>query len=269
MSHPIRQRGRPKGFHDSSDKTRIQALDRALDVLEALASQGGQTLSEIAAGLDQSPATIYRVLTTLGLRGIVETDPADQTWHVGPAAFRIGSAFLRRSSVVERARPIMRMLMEKTGETANLGIERGDQVLFLSQVETHETIRAFFAPGTLSPLHSSGIGKALLCVAPNERVARLMARAPERFTANTIIDVDTMLSDLAQSRARGFAHDNEERTLGMRCLAAPVLNLHGEAVAGISVSGPTTRLTPARVETVGALVRDAAGTLSRAQGAPA
>lgn len=262
-----RTRGRPKGFHDTSQTTRIQSLDRALDVLDHIAAQGGLTLSEIATALDQSPATIYRILTTLALRGMAETDPVSQTWHVGPGAFRVGSAFLRRSSLVERARPVMRILMEQTGETANLGVEKGDEVLFLSQVETHETIRAFFPPGTLSPLHSSGIGKALLSAATPDRVTRLMAQTPTAFTPNTITDADAMLDNLADARACGFAHDDEERTIGMRCLAAPILDVHGEAVAGISVSGPTHRLTQDRITDTGARVAEAATALSRALGA--
>ncbi|WP_204113818.1 HTH-type transcriptional regulator BhcR [Shimia biformata] len=267
MPSSHKPRGRPKSFHDKTEATRIQALDRALDVLDQLASGGGQTLSELAAVLDQSPATVYRILTTFAARGMAETDPADQTWHVGANAFRTGSAFLRRSSLVERARPVMRRLMEETGETANLGVERGDQVLFLSQVETHETIRAFFPPGTLSPLHSSGIGKALLSVAPATRIDLLMTQNPEAFTPNTITDAAAMHANLTEARARGFAHDDEERTIGMRCLAAPILNLHGEAVAGISVSGPTHRLTNAHITDIGTKVAEAAKDLSRALGA--
>lgn len=266
MSQSQRQRGRPKAFQDQSEKNRIQALDRALDVMEVLAEANGQTLTEIATKLDQSPATIYRVLTTLELRGIAEIDPADQTWHVGPSTFRLGSAFLRRTSVVERARPVMRTLMETTGETANLGVERGDEVLFLSQVETDFSIRAFFPPGTLSPLHASGIGKALLACASKDRVEHLLHRGLEAFTSHTMIDEAKLLQDLQLVRKRGYAIDDEERTEGMRCIAAPILNVHGEAVAGISVSGPTNRVGEDRIEELGAIVRDAAGELSKAIG---
>ena len=266
MTQPNRQRGRPKAFQDQSEKNRIQALDRALDVLETLAGDSGQTLTEIAGRLDQSPATIYRVLTTLELRGIAEIDPADQTWHVGPSTFRLGSAFLRRTSVVERARPVMRTLMEQTGETANLGVERGDDVLFLSQVETHFSIRAFFAPGTLSPMHASGIGKALLACADAGRVGRLIKQGLEAFTPHTLTDETQVREDLENIRSRGYAVDDEERTEGMRCIAAPILNVHGEAVAGISVSGPTNRVGKDRIEQLGHAVRDAAASLSRSIG---
>jgi IclR family acetate operon transcriptional repressor len=262
-----RPRGRPRAFHDKTDQNTIQSLDRAMVILDRLAASGGMTLSEIATALDQSPATAYRVLTTLAGRAIVEQDPLQQTWHVGAGAFRIGSAFLRRTNLVERARPVMRALMEATGETANLGVEQGDMVLFVSQVETHESIRAFFPPGTRSPMHASGIGKALLAQFPEARVRAIAARGLPRFTDHTLTGAEALLADLAAVRSRGYAVDDEEKNDGMRCVAAPIFNATGEAVAGISISGPAARVTPARLPALGAEVRRAADTLSGALGA--
>jgi IclR family transcriptional regulator, acetate operon repressor len=262
-----RPRGRPRAFHDKTDQNTIQSLDRAMVILDGLATSGGMTLSEIASRLDQSPATAYRVLVTLQTRAIVEHDPAAQTWHVGAGAFRMGSAFLRRTSIVERARPVMRALMDATGETANLGVEQGDMVLFVSQVETHESIRAFFPPGTRSPMHASGIGKALLAEYPEARVRRIAARGLERFTDRTRTGAEALLADLALTRARGFAVDDEEKNDGMRCVAAPIFNATGEPVAGISISGPSARVTPARIPAIGTEVRRAADALSTALGA--
>lgn len=262
-------RGRPKSFYSKTAQNKIQSLDRALDVLDILASRGEMTLSEVADALSQSPATIYRVLSTLDARGVVESDPNSQSWAIGPMAFQLGSAFLRRSSVVERSRPVMRELMSDTGETANLGVETGGNVMFLSQVETHETIRAFFPPGTQSPMHASGIGKALMAHMPERRLKRVLKAAPmQRYTDNTIIDTDKLLDELALIRRQGYAFDNEEKSSGMRCIAAPVMNFFGEAVAGISVSGPSHRITLADVESVSSLVKQAAEGLSRGLGAP-
>jgi IclR family acetate operon transcriptional repressor len=186
---------------------------------------------------------------------------------VGAGAFRIGSAFLRRTNLVERARPVMRALMEATGETANLGVEQGDMVLFVSQVETHESIRAFFPPGTRSPMHASGIGKALLAQFPEPRVRAIAARGLPRFTGHTLTGPEALLADLAAIRARGYAVDDEEKNDGMRCVAAAIFNATGEAAAGISISGPAARVTPARLATLGAEVRRAADSLSGALGA--
>jgi IclR family acetate operon transcriptional repressor len=266
---PRRPRGRPRAFADKTDQNTVKSLDRALLVLETLARLGAATLSELARELGEAPATIYRVLVTMEGRGLVEADPATQGWQVGPGAFLIGSAFLRRTSLVERSRPVLRALMESTGETANLGIAREGHVLFLGQVETHAAIRAFFPPGTLSPLHASGIGKALLAQFDEARLgAFLDSGALKGFTDHTLTDPDRLRADLRDAARQGYAVDDEERNEGMRCVAAPVFDAHGEAVAGISVSGPTSRIAPGDVPRLGAQVRDAAQRLSAALGAP-
>jgi len=268
MTTEKRHRGRPRNFETSAQGNNIQAVDRAIDVLDVLAAGGAMTLSQIAAEMDQSPATIYRVLSTFRARNIVSDNEASQTWSIGPEAFRLGAAFLRRSNVTERARPLMHKLMELTGETSNLGIETGLQVMFVSQVETHESIRAFFPPGTRAPMHASGIGKALLSRFSETRLAKLLAQTQlERFTPRTIVSATALHSDLALIRTRGYAFDDEEKALGMRCIAAPILDVHGEAVAGISISGPSQRLPDARIADIGAMVNKAATEVSRGLGA--
>lgn len=266
MSAETRKRGRPRGRVSTignEDTGGIRALDRALDILDLIAGANGLTLTEIAQRLEMAPSTVHRVLVTLATRGVTESDPLTQAWHIGPTAFRHGSAFMRRSGLVERARPVLRRLMEVTGETANLGILNGDAVLFLSQAETHETIRAFFPPGTRSALHASGIGKALLAHANPTALKRMIAEMKlERFTEMTLVDPQALMQDLAEIRARGYSLDNEERTPGMRCIAAPIFDLAGEAAAGISVSGPTLRMHDARLVTIADAVIDAAKELS-------
>ena len=262
-----RGRGRPKAWDDKGAQNTIKSLDRALEVLVQLGDMQGGTLSEIAGALNQSPATIYRVLTTFQGRGFADFDEKAQVWSIGPVAFLTGSQFLRRTSLVERARPIMRDLMEATGETANLGIERDGMVLFLGQVETHATIRAFFPPGTASAMHASGIGKALLCRMDDKRQRQVLAASQlEQYTPFTLTDPDAMIADLRAAKARGYALDGEERNIGMRCIAAPVFNVFGEVIAGISVSGPTARITEDRIDALAAHVMDAAAILTRAIG---
>ena len=262
-----RGRGRPKAWDDKGAQNTIKSLDRALEVLVQLGEMQGGTLSEVAGALDQSPATVYRVLTTFQGRGFADFEEQSQIWSIGPAAFLTGSQFLRRTSLVERARPIMRELMEATGETANLGIERDGMVLFLGQVETHATIRAFFPPGTASAMHASGIGKALLCRMDDKRQRQVLAASQlEKYTPFTLTDPEAMIADLHAAKARGYAIDGEERNIGMRCIAAPVFNVYGEVVAGISVSGPTTRITEDRIDALAGHVMDAAARLTRAIG---
>lgn len=258
-------RGRPRGDGDGGG---IRALERALDVLDALA-EGGLTLTALSSRLGQAPSTVHRVLATLASRAMVEQDPATQAWHIGAGAFRYGSAFLRRASVIERAQPLLRRLMEETGETANLGIRQGDSVLFVSQAEAQHSIRAFFPPGTRTPLHASGIGKALLAHAAPEVLARLDLDGPlPRFTARTITNPQALRAELAAIAAAGTSVDDEEKAEGMRCVAAPVFDVHGAAVAGLSVSGPAQRMTDIALPAIRTAVMRAATELSVALGAP-
>lgn len=264
---PRRTRGRPRDWHDKTAQNTIKSLDRAMEVFEYLSAAQGKPLSALAAETGQSPATVYRILVTLEGRGLVEFDAEAQLWHIGAQAFVIGARFLRRTSLLERARPILRKLMETTGETANLGVEKGGMVLFLSQVETHESIRAFFPPGTLSPMHASGIGKALLAEMDEERFNRwFKAHPPERFTTHTLLDRAALAQALSETRQRGFAIDAEEKNLGMRCIAAPVFDVNREPVAGISVSGPTSRVGTGEVDRLSRAVIGAAAALTKAIG---
>lgn len=260
-------RGRPRGWDDKTAQNTIKSLDRAMEVFEYLSEAQGKPLTVLADEMGQSPATVYRILVTLEGRGLVEFDHEEQVWHIGPRAFVIGARFLRRTSLVDRARPIMRKLMEATGETANLGIERGGAVLFLSQVETHASIRAFFPPGTLSPMHASGIGKALLAHMDEDRLNRVLSTVElTRFTDHSITDQATLRQDLATIRENGYSVDNEEKNEGMRCIAAPVFDMNKEAIAGISVSGPTSRVSVSETERLSRAVIDAAHQLTSAIG---
>ncbi len=265
-SQAPRHRGRPRAFNEKTAQNTVKSLDRALSVLARLAKIESATLSEMASSMGESPATLYRVLTTFSLHGMVEMDELAQTWHIGPEAYQIGSSFLRRTSLIDVSRPILRRLMEETGETANLGIEKNGAVLFVSQVETNAPIRAFFAPGTLSAMHASGIGKALLAHMDETRLKRFAARGLETFTAHTLASPETLAADMIKTRARGYALDDQEKNLGMRCIAAPIHNAHSEVIAGISVSGPTTRVSTDQIEALAVSVMRAAKDVSKALG---
>lgn len=261
-----RNRGRPKAFNDKSESAVIQSLDRAIDVLKTVADAAGLSLTEIAEARGQSPATVYRILTTLRRHRFTEFDEVNQLWFVGLEAFRTGMGFLDRTQLSERARPIMQRIMVETGETVNLAILDGGEVIFVSQIETHEPIRAFFRPGTRSSGHASGIGKAIMAHLGDEALAARLPRMLSGYTPNTITDHQALRRELAQTRARGWAVDNEERTIGMRCIAAPVFNSFGEAVAGVSLSGPSVRVRPDKDAEFGALIAGAADDITRSTG---
>ncbi|MCR9085568.1 MAG: IclR family transcriptional regulator [Rhodobacteraceae bacterium] len=255
---PKRSRGRPKSPFTEPQGT-IQALERGLVVLRTVASADALTLSEVSERLDIPVATAHRILATLEKMRFVRLDQASQRWSVGVEAFRTGTSFLRQTNLLEIGRTAMRRLMEDTGETANMAVRDGGEVVFIGQVETHAPIRAFFRPGTRGALHASGIGKALLSAMPQGEADALLSRAGLRdFTPHTRTNLADLRRDLAESRARGWAVDDEERYLGMRCVAAPIFDSSEQAVAGISVSGPTVRLDRAALQAIGPRVREAA-----------
>ena len=257
---------RPRGRPRSADPERaggVQSLERALGLMSALARLDGATLSELALRTGTPPSSAHRLLSTLQAARWVAFDETRGEWAIGVEAFRAGSAFLRRAGVVEAARETMRALVEQTGETANVAVPDGGEVVFVSQVETSHPIRAFFGEGARSPMHASGIGKALLAELPRaEAERRLMAVGLTEFTPRTLASPEALFADLARIRARGWALDDEERNPGMRCVAAAIFNAHGEAVAGLSISGPTARLPMETVAEFGPVVRRAAATVT-------
>lgn len=254
-----RTRGRPKSFNDQTDNTIVRSLDRGMLILGVLADSDGISLSELSERSEQSSATVYRALITLQSREIVEFEEHTQLWYIGAGAFRIGSVFLNRTNILQRSRPVMQNLMRLIGETANLGIERNDWVLFVSQVESSQTIRAFFPPGTRNPMHASGIGKTLMANFSRERVQKIITeQGLERFTDKTITDPDQLFTELESIKRKGFAVDDEERTEGMRCIAAPIFDAYGDPIAGLSISGPTFRIPQSATNKIGEIVNDSA-----------
>jgi IclR family acetate operon transcriptional repressor len=258
--------GRPKS-NPSSARASVQSLDRALHLLDIIADADGLALAEIAKKADLAPSTVHRILGTLENHGHVRADPDTGRWLIGVAAFRVGSAFLRSRNLVAMSRVGMRQLMEATGETVNLGIEDDGDVVFVAQIESHAPIRAFFRPGRRTAIHASGIGKALLATMPEERVAEIFAiKNPAAYSRKTITGRKAMLAELAKIRARGWALDDEEQTLGMRCVAAPIFNEYGETIAAISISGPTVRMADDRLAELNAAVAGAARRITEENG---
>lgn len=262
-----RSRGRPKSPPGELSGGTIQALDRGINLLITLAKEGELSLTDLALSVGMPPSTTHRVLGTLEKHGFVELDVNAQQWAIGVEAFRVGSAYLSRTNLVDSARANMRQLNEETGETANLAIADQGDVVFVSQIESHNPIRAFFRPGTRGFMHSSGIGKAVLANIPRADVEKILQKrgCPE-FTAKTITTPAVLFTDLEEIRKRGWALDDEERYTGMRCVAAPIYNSFSEAIAGVSVSGPTVRLPDNLVAEIGPKVKRAASEITASIG---
>ena len=261
-----RQRGRPRSAAPS-DSGAVQSLDRALSLLGVLAVGDGIALSDLARRVGLAPSSAYRLLQTLAARGYVEFLERDQLWAIGVEAFRTGQAFQRRYSIASVGRPLLAELVAQSGETANIAIYEGGEIVFVAQVESPEPIRAFFRSGERRAAHASGIGKALLAEMPRRVVDRVIAaKGLCRFTPATLTDPAALHADLARAHVRGWALDDEERHCGMRCIAAAIFNEFGDPVAGLSVSGPVGRLGDDEVARFGPRVAAAAAEITRLVG---
>ncbi|WP_226689609.1 IclR family transcriptional regulator [Ruegeria arenilitoris] len=271
QKNPLR-RGRPrlKANEEKAETSPVVALDRGIRVLIALSDTRCATLAELARVTAIPVATVHRLLTTLQQRGMVVHYAEQGKWRIGPQAYRIGSTFEDGSNLLEVAPSVMRTLSEDTGETANLAIEECGQLLFLIQVESDNPIRASFKNGTAAYFHTSGVGKAMMAFMDEAAVETLLApQTLVRQTPNSITDLKELKSVLRKSRKRGWALDDEERFLGMRCIAAPIFDSLGKVVAGVSVSGPVTRFPENKLEDLAASVVQAAKTISeRLQNSP-
>lgn len=262
-----RARGRPKSQFKESSAGTMQSLDRALGTLSAVAQLERCTLSDLSRETGVPTATTHRILTTLSNRGFVSFDETRQEWMIGIEAYRTGASFLKRNNVVEIGRPIMRKLMQETGETANMAMPDGGDVVFVSQIETSNPIRAFFPAGSRTPMYASGTGKALLAAMSRPALDKILSGARfENFTPRTLANAEALLSNLDRIRERGWSFDEEERHSGMSCIGAAIYNEQGEPFAGVSVSGPTARFRDASVARFGALVAAAARDITAAVG---
>ncbi|MEM9762090.1 MAG: IclR family transcriptional regulator C-terminal domain-containing protein [Pseudomonadota bacterium] len=246
----------------------VRSLTRALSLLRHLASSNeGMSLTELSEAAGLPPSTTHRLLTTLEAERFVRPDPQGGVWRVGVAAFYVGSSFARSRDKLTLTRPYLRRLMEVSGETANLFVESDGEAICIGQIESRHAMRAITGVGGRVALHASGAGKVLLAHMDATRRHHLLSAMPlARVTAATITDRARLEGALDEVRSLGYASDDEEHALGLRCVSAPLFDEHGNAVAAISVSGPSARIPLERLANLGRMVAQAASEATRDYG---
>jgi len=236
----------------------VQSLTRGLTLLELIAdSHGSVALTELAqqAGLPNS--TTHRLLSTMQQQGFVRQVGDLGLWTMGAHAFVVGSSFLQSRNLLALVHPVLRNLMEQSGETVNLAVlDLSDhQAVIIDQVQCTQLMRMSAPIGGKLPMHASGAGKAFLAHLSDEQVTALLhQKGLHYYTPNTLMSPQSLKEDLAQVRKAGFSFDDEEHALGLRCVAAPIYDEHGDAFAALSISGPVARMTDNRITELGALV---------------
>ena len=234
---------------------RVQSISRALAILHALAESGeGMTLTDVMQLVGLPASTAHRILTTLQQERFVRFDGTAHLWQVGVEAFIVGNAFARTRDVVAMARPYLRRLMQEGGETANLYLEQDGQAICMAQIECRQMMRAIARPGGRVKMHCSGAGKAMLAWLPEAELTRVIRQhGLKRFTERTLDTPSRLHRDLETVRERGWAVDDEEYAVGLRCVAAAVSDEQGQPVAALSLSGPGARIDETRLADLGAL----------------
>ena len=215
---------------------------RLLDLLEAFTEDGAHSLTDLSARTGIPKPTAFRLLRTLEDRGYVRRGGGQ--YALGFRCFILGATATRDLDVRTQALPHLVALRDATGETVQVAVLESWRVVYLERVLSERPVAYMKSrAGAVLPAHCTGLGKALLAFRPPEEVAAhyRVAGLP-RFTPSTITDVDALLAELDAIRRRGYATDEEEREIGVRCVAAPVRDHRGEVVAAISVAGPGERL---------------------------
>lgn len=248
-------------------RDRVQALDRALDVLEALGEAGDLGVSEVATRTGLVLSTAHRLLAGLADRGYVRQAGSHGRYALGFKVLELAGGIQARTAALRAvARLHLEGVREETSETTNLVILDRDRVVYVDQVPGLHNVRMFTQIGSSALAHSTASGKAILAGRPAELVAKLYPhdREPlERLTPRTQTSLASLSSDFARIRRRGYAIDNEEHEEGVSCVAAPVFT-GGVAFAAISISAPTTRIVHADTGELGQLLRRHAAELSAA-----
>lgn len=250
----------------------VRSLLRAIQLLETLAEDDdGYRLVDLTKRTGLSASTVHRLLTTLEQKRFVQFDQAEGVWHIGVQCFSVGAAFGRRRRLSVIAHPVMRRLRDATSETVNLALADQGYAVFLLQVEGREPTSAIASPGSRAPLHCTAVGQAILAAMKPDDLARELAQIlPQhglrRLTPNSIARPGKLDEALLEIQERGYAIDDEENALGLRCVAAPVFDEFGVPFSAVSISGAASRLSASRVVELGRQVALAAAEISRAYG---
>src|ERR1700761_2420254 len=242
----------------------VQSVDRALSIIETLAQDDeGYRLSDLAIRTGLSTSTAHRLLTTLEKRRFVQFDRTCSNWHVGAQSFAVGATFTRRRNFVAQAIPYLRKLRDVTRETANLAVVDDESIIVLARIESREIMRSLTKVGGRVAMVASGVGKAVLATyADNDVNAIICRQGMPRLTQKSIVRPGELFRELETIRRRGYAVDDEEARMGLRCIAAVVYNDCSEPLAAISVSGMTGRITDERLPVLGCIVRAIAAELT-------
>jgi IclR family acetate operon transcriptional repressor len=237
----------------------VQSIERAFGLLEAMADEGGMMgLSQLASVSGLPLPTIHRLVRTLVDLGYLRQEPSRQ-YVLGPKLIRLGESSSHMLSIW--ARPHLARLVDELGESANLAMLDGDQIVYVAQVQSRHSMRMFTEVGRRVLPHCTAVGKAILADLPEQQVRELLQRTGmPRHTESTITDPDEFARQLARAATDGYAMDEGEQEMGVRCVAVAVHDVPSKLA--MSVSGPAGRMSEELVERAVPLLKKAGEALA-------
>jgi IclR family KDG regulon transcriptional repressor len=244
-------------MNDTTERGAVKSLARGLTILEVLSAHpDGLTLSEISRSLALPKSSTHALLHNLLERDYLMDGRRDRTYRLGPRLFQLGNAYVHGIDLVADGQETVRAVSRRCDETVHLATLEGRDVLYVAKEEGTSYIRMVSALGKRVPAHGTGVGKMLLSSLTEEELSALYPPEypPQQMTAKTIADLSAMKVELGRTRERGYALDDEESTVGLRCVAAPVYDAAGSMVAAMSISVPVARWSRNRQDELLALV---------------
>jgi len=247
------------GSKDHQDKYRIKVLQKTFAVLDLFSGEDDElSPPEITKRLGFTQTTVFRIITNLADAGYLQKNLETGKFRLGMKLFLLGNRVKPYHHLSSAARPLLRTLSKKTGETVHLAVLQRYQVLYLDKIEGSHTVRVVVSQvGQKLPAHCSGVGKALLANLPLNKVKEATEEhGLPSFTPNTITTWNRLKIELEETQARGYAVDNEEIELGLKCVAAPLF-VEEKIVAAISISSPKERFEKSEKELISLVVQTA------------
>lgn len=246
-----------------------RTITRTSIILQFLRKEGssrGVRLTDIAQGCGLEKSTTHRLLGALISEELIEQDADSERYRLGLRLLELGMAVLSRMDVRDEAQLALRALAARAEDTVHLGVASGTDVVYLEKVESPHAFQMRSRVGDRMPLHSTGIGKAILAFMPEDKLELVLAGAMERRTPGTIVTPEDLRRELERIRLRGYSTDMEENEQGVRCVGAPIFDHSLRVVGGISIAGPVFRFTQQRVAELGLQVVGTAQEISRRLG---
>jgi DNA-binding IclR family transcriptional regulator len=228
----------------------IQAVDHALDLLEQFHGEVDELgVTELSKRLKLHKNNVFRLLATLESRGYIEQNRVTENYRLGLKTLQLGQTFIRQMGLLRQARPVLEWQVEQCNETSYVAILKDLHIVYLDVVETNLTVRVVPRVGARLPAYCTAAGKVQLAYMTDEELDNYFpTRELKGFTPNTITDKDTLKKHLQLVATQGYAIDNEELDIGVRCVSAPIRDYTRRIVGAVSISGPSMRFSDERLE---------------------